>query len=215
MQVHFAVGYGFSPVTDRPEGRPAAIHFRSTMLSMERLDAWQGASHPREKGWYACYTRARHEKQVDRLLKERLIESFLPLVRRTQQWKDRKKQVPFVLFPSYTFARFSADQFHQVISIPGIASIVRNNGRPVIVPDAEITNVRLFAEALSSCEQEASLVPYPQAGDRVLVTAGPFKGVCGVVIERRHRARILIGLRAINWGMQVEVCAAHLETGRI
>jgi transcription antitermination factor NusG len=181
------------------------------MLSMERPDAWQGASHASERRWYACYTRARHEKQVDRLLKERLIESYLPLVRRTQQWKDRRKQVEFALFPSYTFARFAPDELSRVISIPGIASIVRSNGYPVAIPPEEIANIQLFTASLAGEAFEAELVPLPRAGDRVRITDGPFRGVTGTVVDHRRRLKLLVGISSIGWGIQVEVDASVAE----
>jgi transcription antitermination factor NusG len=167
-----------------------------------------------EVRWYACYTRGRHEKQVDRLLQERGFESFLPLVQRTQQWKDRKKLVSMVLFPSYVFARFSLTQLHGLFSISGLCAVVRNNGRPVAVADEEIQNVRRFAAALETGEYDAQLVSLPRVGDLVRVVAGPFQGVHGLVIERRKRCRILVGLEAIGWGIQVEVAASALATVR-
>jgi transcription antitermination factor NusG len=165
--------------------------------------------------WYACYTRGRHEKQVDRLLQERGFESFLPLVQRTQQWKDRKKLVSMVLFPSYVFARFSLDTLHQLFSIAGVCGVVRSNGQPVAVADQEISNVRRFAEALSAGEFEPELVALPQKGDPVRIAAGPFQGVHGTVLERRKRCRVLVGVDAIGWGIQVEVDASVLETLRL
>ena len=53
--------------------------------------------------WYACYTRSRHEKRVAERLRQRGHTVFLPLVERVRQWHDRKKRVPWPLFPSYVF----------------------------------------------------------------------------------------------------------------
>ncbi len=40
--------------------------------------------------WLAVYTKPRHEKIADEKLQEKGIESYLPLVKKTRQWKDRK-----------------------------------------------------------------------------------------------------------------------------
>ncbi len=165
----------------------------------------------REPRWYACYTRARHEKQVDRLLQQRGVESFLALASRRRQWKDREKVVSFPLFPSYVFARFSLENLYTVVSIPGIATVVRNNGAPVSIAEAELENVRRFAEMLSGGETEPELVPLPPKGERVRIISGPFQGVQGIVAEHRGRRRILVGLEAIGQGLQVEVGVAILE----
>ncbi len=42
---------------------------------------------------YAIRTRSRHEKMVAEQLKARGLESFLPLVKRRQQWTDRATEV--------------------------------------------------------------------------------------------------------------------------
>jgi transcription antitermination factor NusG len=181
-------------------------------LSTGRQPAKVGeASQSAAACWYALYTRARHEKQVNRLLRERGIESFLPLVERTQQWKDRKKQVAFVLFPSYIFVRSSLDQLSGALSVPGVSTVVRNNGHPVAIAAEEIANVRLFAEALAANDWQAELVHLPRAGDHVRITTGPFQGVTGIVVDRRNRCKILVGLETIGWGVQVEVDASAVE----
>jgi transcription antitermination factor NusG len=69
--------------------------------------------------WYACYTRARHEKRVDEQLAERGLETYLPLLARERQWSDRRKVVEFPLFPGYVFCRFTLDELHEVLTVPG------------------------------------------------------------------------------------------------
>src|SRR5437868_15292617 len=78
-----------------------------------------------EAHWYAWYTRARHEKQVEQLLQQRGCESYLPLAPMLRQWKDRKKLVQFPLFPSYVFGRFTLKEIHGVLTTPGVSTIVR------------------------------------------------------------------------------------------
>ena len=155
--------------------------------------------------WYACYTRARHEKQVDRLLVRRGIESYLPTVPRMRQWKDRKKLVAFPLFPSYVFGLFPLTQLHEVLATPGIATVVRANGQPVPIASDEVENVRRFALALAGQDVELDVRPFLAEGQWVEVYEGPFKGVRGVVRERRNRRRVLVGLGAIGQGLEIDV----------
>jgi transcription antitermination factor NusG len=155
--------------------------------------------------WYACYTRARHEKRVAATFEERGLESFLPLVQRESQWKDRKKVVGFPLFPSYVFARFTLSDVHRVLSIPGIATIVRVQGQPIPIRDEDIANVRRFAQALANSEDAVESVPFFAEGERVEVTEGPFAGVQGYVVERRSRKRVLVGIEAIGQGLEIDI----------
>lgn len=158
-----------------------------------------------EARWYACYTRSRHEKQVDRLLRRRGIESYLPVVPRLRQWKDRKKLVEWPLFPSYVFGCFALNELHEVLSTPGVATVVRSNGQPVPIAAEDVENVRRFAAALAAEDTELDVRPFLAEGQWVEVTAGGFQGVRGVVIERRNRRRVLVGLEAIGQGLEIDV----------
>lgn len=164
-----------------------------------------------ERRWFACYTRARHEKSVARHLHARGYEAYLPLVERERQWKDRKKVVEFPVFPGYVFARFGAGEVHDVLETPGLATIVRVDGRPVAIPEEELENVRRFVAALNEAGVEPELQPLVEEGQRVRVTEGPFENVEGVVVERRGRRRVLVGLNAIRQGLEIDVAVEILE----
>lgn len=161
--------------------------------------------------WYACYTRARHEKKVDRILRERGLESYLPTMPRERQWKDRKKIVDWPLFPSYVFARFTLGDMHRVLTTPGVATIVRHGPHPTPIAASELENVRRFVEALTDSGMEAEVRPLVEEGQRVRVVEGPFEGVEGIVLERRGRRRVLVGLEAIGQGLEVDMNSHVLE----
>ena len=174
----------------------------------------ESVSTPNSASWYACYTRARHEKRVDGRLCERGFDSYLPLVPRQRQWHDRKKVVHFPLFPSYVFVRTPLRDVTGVLGTPGVSTVVRFNGRPVSIPDEEIANVRRLTLALARANQvgvEAG--PTVDEGERIRVGSGPFEGIEGIVLELRGRDRavIQVGLRTIRLGIKVEVEAAALR----
>ncbi|MGH7448578.1 MAG: transcription termination/antitermination protein NusG [Longimicrobiales bacterium] len=164
-----------------------------------------------ETRWYACYTRSRHEKQVDRLLRERGFETFLPLVPRVSQWKDRRKLVEWPLFPSYVFGRFNPTDVPRVLSTPGVATLVRSNGRPAPIPDEELDNVRRLVHVLSTGAGEPEHRPFMAEGEWVEVMEGPFQGLRGVVVEQRNRRRVLIGIKAIGQGLEVDIETSALR----
>ncbi|HEX2166783.1 MAG TPA: UpxY family transcription antiterminator [Longimicrobiales bacterium] len=166
-----------------------------------------GSGNPARNGlrWYACYTRARHEKQVDRLLQERGFDTFLPLVPRVSQWKDRKKIVEWPLFPSYVFSRFALTDAQRVVATPGVAGLVKTEGRPTPIADDEVENVRRFAHALAGGDVEVEHRPYLAEGEWVEVMDGPFQGIRGVVVEQRNRRRVLIGLKAIGQALEIDI----------
>ncbi|UCC81676.1 MAG: UpxY family transcription antiterminator [Gemmatimonadota bacterium] len=163
--------------------------------------------------WYALYTRARHEKQVDARLQQRGIEAYLPLIPRERQWHDRKKIVPLPLFPSYVFARVAGNALPPALSTPGVASVVRLNGEPAPISDEEIENVRRFAVAVTETGLEPQPTPLVDEGQSVRIVSGPLSGVEGLVVERRGRWRALVqvGVRAIGQGLKIELDVRSLK----
>jgi transcription antitermination factor NusG len=160
--------------------------------------------------WYACYTRSRHEKAVEALLLRQQIESYLPTTVRESQWQDRRKLVRFPLFPGYVFGRFTLRQLSQVLSTRGVATVVSARGYPSPIPDAEIESVRRVSLAVASGAAELHPAALMQKGNWVRVCAGPFVGVEGVVVERRGRRRVLVGISAIGQGVEVDIGIADL-----
>src|SRR5512136_2732424 len=98
--------------------------------------------HPTNPYWYALRTRSRHEKRVHDQLTAQGIESFLPLIERWRQWKDRRKLVAFPLFPGYCFARFAGAQRIPVLRAVGVVQIVGNRAGALPVPDEEVAGIQ-------------------------------------------------------------------------
>ncbi|HEX8690996.1 MAG TPA: UpxY family transcription antiterminator [Longimicrobium sp.] len=161
--------------------------------------------------WYACYTRGRHEKRVSTLLEQRGIEHFLPLHTRTEQWRDRKKRVDWPLFPSYVFVRFDLRELPRVLGVYGVVAVVRSGPAPAVIADEDIENVRRFAAAIDAHGMVPELEPWVEVGERVRVDTGPLSGVEGVVVQRRGRTRVLVGLQTVGQGLSVELDAASLR----
>src|SRR5437867_5458184 len=94
--------------------------------------------------WYACRTRPRAEKQTERLLRLRGVESYLPLLEQVRQWTDRQKRVAFPLLPGYVFARFRLAMIHEVLKTAGVVTIIRNDGHLAPVRSEELESIRVL-----------------------------------------------------------------------
>jgi transcriptional antiterminator NusG len=153
--------------------------------------------------WYALRTRSRHEKRVREQLEARGVEPFLPLMSRWRQWKDRRKQVAFPLFPGYCFARFPLSQRVVVLSTQGVVQILGNRDGAVPVPDTEIEAVRRLVESTLPYDPH----PYLTEGMQVEVIRGPLAGLRGLLLRKGTRARLVIGVTLIHQGASVELDA--------
>lgn len=180
-----------------------AVTFESP--SRRAPDALYDAPH-----WYACYTRPRHEKKVEELLLRQGIESFLPVAPRVSQWKDRKKLVHFPLFSGYVFGCFTLSRLPQVLGTHGVAAVVGASGRPEPIPAAEIEGVRRVSMGAVQAGVGVERAELLHRGSWVRIDSGPLQGVEGMVIERLGRRRVLVGIRAIGEGLEVDVPLAAL-----
>jgi transcription antitermination factor NusG len=156
--------------------------------------------------WYALRTRSRHEKHVEGQLVAKGIEPFLPLIKRMRQWKDRRKQVAFPLFPGYCFARFPLRERVDVVKVRGVVQIIGNKEGPIPVSDREIEAVR----QLVNCTLPYDPHPYLKEGMQVEVIRGPLMGVQGVLVRKGARARLVIRVSLIQQAASVELDAADV-----
>jgi len=138
--------------------------------------------------WYAIYTRPRHEKKVNAQLTEKEIETFLPLISRKRQWKDRKKTVEMPLFSSYLFVDFEYKYRFDVLETDGVVKIVNFNGSPAVVPDWQIESLRQMLASPKTVQLENYIRP----GEIVEVTEG-------------HSNRLVLSIEGIMQSVSVEV----------
>src|SRR5258708_37356002 len=105
--------------------------------------------------WYAITVYPRHERQVARQLEGRGIQSFVPTYRSLRRWKDRRKELDFVLFPGYVFVELELRGRLAVLTAPGVVRFVTFHGQPAAVGEQEINTLR------SSFVSGVSLQPHP------------------------------------------------------
>jgi transcription antitermination factor NusG len=164
-----------------------------------------GELQPREDRWYACRTRARAEKKVDRLLTSAGVVSYVPLIERSMQWSDRSKRVAFPLFPGYVFARFALSAISEIVRTPNLIEVVRVGGAPSPVREAEIECVRALVEGAQRIGDDPEIHEYLTRGQEVRVVRGPFEGLSGILTEVRGKTRIVVRLEAIRQAVSVEM----------
>src|SRR3981189_3342344 len=91
--------------------------------------------------WHVLYTRHQHEKPVARILSSKGHEVFLPLYASVRRWRDRTKELCLLLFPCYVFIQGGLDRRLQILSTPGVFTVVGWAGQPATIPDAQIEGV--------------------------------------------------------------------------
>lgn len=163
-------------------------------------------SYPSSGSWYALYTAPRHERLVADQINQRGIDCFLPLYRSVRRWKDRRKELAMVLFPSYVFVRMELKSRLRVLQLPGAVRLVTFNGQPAVLPEEEIENLRM---RLSCGKIEPH--PYLSVGRRVRVQSGPLQGLEGIIVRTKDRCRVVLSIHLIMRSVAVEVDDGDVE----
>jgi len=160
--------------------------------------------------WYAVYTCVRHEKRVAEQMEQRQLCSFLPLYRALHRWKDRRKEVELALFPGYVFVQMALQHRLRVLEIPSVVHLVSFQGKPTPLPEHDIETLRHGLDLRVRMEPH----PYLQAGRRVRMRSGPVAGLEGILLRRKHGARLVVSLDILMRAVAVEVDEADVEPWR-
>ena len=163
---------------------------------------------PHIQYWYAVYVRSRHEKKVHQLFEEKGVESSLPLIKTTRQWSDRKKKVEIPLFRGYVFIRIDIrkDKFN-ILKTDGVVKFIGIRNEPSRIPDEQIHWVHMMVEKSDTVQNEKEI----PVGQKVRVTAGPFKGVEGVAMRAGNQSRLVIVIESIMNIVSVEINPNYLD----
>ncbi|MGO9269580.1 MAG: UpxY family transcription antiterminator, partial [Terriglobia bacterium] len=149
-----------------------------------------------ELRWYALHTRARHEKAVERRLRDQGMETFLPTAVEVHRWSDRQKKVEVPLFTCYVFIRcaLSAQDRARVYQVDSVHGFVGNRGSSLPIPDEQIESIRKVLT--HSAPWRA--YPFLKAGQRVRVRGGAMDGVEGVFVSENGDHSLIISVDAIQ-----------------
>lgn len=130
--------------------------------------------------WLVVYTKPRWEKKVNAALVKKGIESYCPLNKVRRQWSDRIKVIEEPLFKSYIFVRVEEAMKTEVRYIDGVLNFVYWNGKPAVVRDDEIIQIKRFMSEYDEVEVKAIEV---RPADEVVVNAGVMMGASGRIIR--------------------------------
>ena len=133
-----------------------------------------------EKRWYALYTKPRWEKKIHKSLQNKGIESYCPLNKVRRKWSDRIKVIEEPLFKSYIFVRVEEAMKTEVRYVDGVLNYVYWNGKPAIVKDDEIIEIKRFMSEYDEVEVKAIDI---NPADEVMVNAGVMMGASGRIIR--------------------------------
>ncbi|MGA7831908.1 MAG: UpxY family transcription antiterminator [Terracidiphilus sp.] len=159
------------------------------------------------RNWFAVYVWSNQEKTIDRNLRMRGIETFLPLHTVLKRWKNRvtaKVEIP--LFKGYVFVKIARAQCTKVLEVSQVHSIVGNGREALALPETDIETLRQGLQA-----RQVDPYPYLKVGAMARIHSGPLTGMKGVVVRVNNQLRVVLSIDAIARSIAVHVTADELE----
>jgi transcription antitermination factor NusG len=152
------------------------------------------------KKWYVVYTKPRWEKKVHALFVSKGYESYCPLNKVLRKWSDRMKKVEEPLFKSYVFVCVNEEEQTKVRMINGVLNFVYWLGKPAVIKQLEINNIKRFLDEYNDVYVEPIEIEPMQ---RVVVTSGVFMSSEGRVLRvSKYKVQVMldsIGLRLVAY----------------
>lgn len=108
------------------------------------------------------------------------------------------------LFTSYVFVKLEEKDRDLVFTVPGIVRYVFWLGKPAVIKDAEIEQIRIFLKEITP----NALITF-QPMDPVQIVEGLLKGKSGVV-EHIHKHTLVIRLEQLGLSVKAEVAVGDV-----
>lgn len=135
------------------------------------------ADNTSNKSWFVLITKPRCERKVELQLNRFGIQSFCPTRSEIRQWSDRKKRLRVPLLPSMVLVLLSHNQRTEVFNIPNVKRFLFQDGKPAIVKNKEVENLKLVANSDFSHHELSKTI----TGHRLNLDQFGFKYQSGVV----------------------------------
>lgn len=158
--------------------------------------------------WYPVYTHPRAEKKACEALLSKGIEAYLPLRRQLKQWSDRKKWVDEPFIKSYLFVHITEHQQSEVLMTRGIARFIYFGGKVAPMPDRQVDDLKLLMTSSLELEvTEEDLL----AGEKIIIKAGPLKGMTGEIVSYRSQKQLALRLENLGCSIIIHVAASLIS----
>ena len=101
-------------------------------------------SNAHEENWYVLCVTPKKEVKIANLLKNKEIEAYCPITKKTGHLKSGVKEIAPPLFKSYVFVKISKRNRVLVFNVSGVTRYLFHEGRPVQVRDSEIEMIKCW-----------------------------------------------------------------------
>lgn len=166
----------------------------------------QDLSLPPQHAWYLVHTKARQEDTAITNLQRQNFRCYMPMLYVEKVRRGKPVVVAEPMFPSYVFVQLDTSgqgqSWSPIRSTLGVRELVKFGGHPPKV-DAELINALHEREQLQQSNPQALFA----AGDKVVITDGPFAGIEAIyqATDAERRSMILLSMLNKPVSMRIEL----------
>ena len=157
----------------------------------------QDLSLPPQHAWYLVHTKGRQEDTAITNLQRQNFRCYMPMLYVEKVRRGKPVVVAEPMFPSYVFVQLDTSgqgqSWSPIRSTLGVRELVKFGGYPPKV-DAELINALREREQLQQSNPQALFA----AGDKVVITDGPFAGIEVIYQTTDAERRSMILLSMLN-----------------
>ena len=166
----------------------------------------QDLSLPPQHAWYLVHTKARQEDTAITNLQRQNFRCYMPMLYVEKVRRGKPVVVAEPMFPSYVFVQLDTSgqgqSWSPIRSTLGVRELVKFGGHPPKV-DAELITGLHEREQLQQSNPQALFA----AGDKVVITDGPFAGIEAIyqTADAERRSMILLSMLNKPVSMRIEL----------
>ena len=160
--------------------------------------------------WTVAHVRTRCEKVVATFAGRHGIMHYLPLRRRLQRYQRRNVETWLPMFNGYLFVRLGEGDLEMLTQCHRIIRFFQMTPEREARLLADLQSVRaLELAALTSLVVVVN--PELAPGCSVMINAGPFRGIRGIVARRKDSTRVTVNVEMLGQSVSAELDAGELE----
>ena len=180
---------------------PVGVHSTPSIGSLQPMSLTETGY------WHVLRTKTKCEKFVRDKVMQMGLQAFVPLVRRTAQYRRKVKVYEHPLITCYTFVRLDRTRRNQVLALPYVQGILRLEGKDCLVTDQEMQ--WLYKVSGGEAEVSTETLSYVK-GNRVMIALGQLAGMEGTIMATRSKHEVIVALESLGLQMVIRVDPAML-----
>lgn len=175
---------------------------------MSEKELYTNHLHASEPRWFAVYTSVKREKLAHKLLSQKGIHCYLPLLKVTRRYTRKIRTLQLPLISCYLFVKIVRSEYVPVLETEHVLRYIRFSKNLISIPEEEINLIKRVVG------EDLPLDVAPTAwheGDDVEVIAGNLTGLRGKLVALEGKKHFVVELQTLGYSLRMTIDPAHLH----